>query len=297
MKVSKIILGLFILTTIIFFIPSTSFCQMEKLGIVQYTPPKDWKKNENENVVVFSDVNQKTGGYCFITLYGATTGTGSAKKDFIREWKNRVVTPFGGEANPKTETDSTDEWTGTSGGSAIEFQGNKAAAFLTVFSRGEITFSVLGITNDDKYLSQLVSFVSGIKEDKSAAVITKNPTVQPEEPTPTSNATATMHAGELVKAFEVNEVRANQLYLGKKVRIYGVINNIEIEKDGQIVVTFKSTVSTYNKAQCYFNLSQSSRVSMLNANQEATVEGTVKGLGGGFYNTKFFLVLENCTVP
>lgn len=297
MKLSKTILGLFILTAIIFFIPSEAFCQTDKLGIVQYTPPKDWKKNENENVVVFSDVNQKTGGYCFITLYGATTGTGNPNKDFAREWKNRVVTTFGGEANPKTETDSTDEWTGISGGSAIEFQGNKSVAFLTVFTRGNITFSVLGITNDETYLAQLVLFVSGIKEDKTATMTTNNPPVQAEESTPTTNATATMHAAALVKEFEVNEVRANQQYLGKRVRVYGTINNIEIEKDGQIVVTFKSSVSTYNNARCFFNKSQSSRVSTLNANQEATVEGTVRGLGGGLFNTKSFLLLESCTIP
>lgn len=297
MKTSKFITRLFILISIGLFIPSTAFCQMEKLGMVQYTPPKDWKKNENENVVVFSDVNEKTGGYCFITLYGATTGTGNPKKDFAKEWKNRVVTAFGGEANPKTETDSTDEWTGTSGGSAVEFQGSKAAAFLTVFSRDEITFSVLGITNDETYLPKLVAFVSGIKEDKTAAMTTNTSPLQSEESTPTTNATATMHAGELVKAFEVNEVRANQQYLGKRVRIYGTVNSIDIEKDGLITLTFRSTVSTYSAARCYFNPSQSSRLSALNANQEATVEGTVKGLGGGFYNTKFFLVLENCTIP
>ncbi len=296
MKLSNIILGLFILASIVFFIPSTAFCQTEKLGIVQYTPPKDWKKNENENVVVFSEVNQTSGGFCFITLYGATNGTGNAKKDFAKEWKNRVVEPFGGEANPKTETDSTDEWTGTSGGSAVEFQGNKSVAFLTVFSRDNLTFSVLGITNDEKYLSQLVAFVSGIKEDKNARMITNNPPLQSEQSTPTTNANATMHAGELVKAFEVNEVRANQNYLGKRVRIYGVVNSIDIEKDGLITLTFRSTVSTYSAARCYFNQSQSSRLAAINANQEVTVEGTVKGLGGGFYNTKFFLVLESCTV-
>lgn len=295
MKVSKIILSLFILPGFFLLIPATAFCQTEKLGIVQYTPPKEWKKNENENVVVFSEVNQKTGGFCFITLYGATTGTGNPKKDFAKDWKSRVVEPFGGEANPKTETDSTDDWTGTSGGSSVEFQGNKAAAFLTVFSRGDVTFSVLGITNDETYLTQLVAFVSGIKEDKTAAITTNNPPVQPTE-SPTTKA-GTMHAGELVKAFEVNEVRANQDYLGKRVRIYGVINSIDIEKDGQITLTFRSTVSTYSAARCYFNKSQSSRLSALNANQEATVEGTVKGLGGGFYDTKFFLVLENCIVP
>lgn len=205
MKLSKIILGLFILTTIGLFIPPTAFCQTEKLGMVQYTPPKDWKKNENGNVVIFSEINQTTGGYCFITLYGATTGTGNPAKDFAGEWKKRVVEQFGGEANPKTEKDATDDWTGISGGSAIEFQGNKSVAFLTVFSRGDITFSVLGITNDEKYLAQLVTFVSSIKEDKTAAPADNTTTTQTATydsngkliiPLPTRQLTVADFAGE-----------------------------------------------------------------------------------------------------
>ncbi len=72
MKSSKIILGLIILTAIGLFIPPTGFGQMEKLGIVSYTAPKGWTKTPKENIVAFSEVNQTTGGFCIITLYGAT---------------------------------------------------------------------------------------------------------------------------------------------------------------------------------------------------------------------------------
>ena len=50
-------------------------------------------------------------------------------------------------------------------------------------------------------------------------------------------------------------------------------------------------------ARCYFDKSQSSRVGALNANEEATVEGTVKGLGDGFEGAKAYVVLLNCVVP
>ena len=106
-----------------------------------------------------------------------------------------------------------------------------------------------------------------------------------------------MHAATLVKEFESNEVRANHLYVGKRMRIVGTVNSIEIDNDGKIILTFKSSVSTYNNARCYFNKSQSARVASLNANEQATVEGTVRGLGGGWEGAKAFLVLENCIVP
>jgi hypothetical protein len=106
-----------------------------------------------------------------------------------------------------------------------------------------------------------------------------------------------MHAASLVKEFENNEIRANQTYIGKRVRITGTVNIIEINSAGQIVLTFKTSITTSRMARCYFAKSQSSRVAALNAHEQATVEGTVKGLGDGFDNSKAYLVLENCTVP
>ena len=106
-----------------------------------------------------------------------------------------------------------------------------------------------------------------------------------------------MHVAALIREFESNEVRANQQWVGKRVRVYGTVNRIETGEDGNIVLDFKSSVSTYKNGRCFFNKSQSSRVAALNAHEEATVEGTVRGLGGGFDNSKAFLLLENCIVP
>ena len=138
-----------------------------------------------------------------------------------------------------------------------------------------------------------------IRLDADAATTAANSTPQREEsPAPAVAANAApMHAAALVKEFESNEVRANQLYVGKRMRIFGTVNSIEIDNDGKIILTFKASISTYNNARCYFSKSQGARVASLNANEQATVEGTVRGLGGGWEGTKAFLVLENCIVP
>ena len=120
---------------------------------------------------------------------------------------------------------------------------------------------------------------------------------QPVIPSAPVASVAAIHAAALVKEFESNEVRANQMYAGKRLRIFGTVNSIEIDNVGKIILTFKSSISTYNHARCYFPQSQASRVATLTANQEATVEGTVRGLGGGWEGAKAFLVLENCSVP
>jgi hypothetical protein len=114
------------------------------------------------------------------------------------------------------------------------------------------------------------------------------------------NAPATspsaMHAADLVKEFESNEVRANQNYLGKRVRIYGEVHSVE-SRGGTIILIFNRTALTYTNAQCRFNQSQASGVARLNSGDRATVEGTVRGLGGGALGIKAYLIIENCSLP
>lgn len=183
MNISKLfyglIFGLVVLTVVGLLIPQTAFCQAEKLGIVQYTPPKGWPKTPKANIVAFSDVNQTTGAFCIITLYGATPGTGKPNSDFAREWNNLVVRPLKADANPKTETEVADGWTAITGGAAVDFQGGKAVAFLTVFSNSGTTVSVLGVFNDEAYLNQLTAFVAGMDMDKGVAATTTTATTTP----------------------------------------------------------------------------------------------------------------------
>ena len=266
--------------------------QKESLGAVTYTPPKGWTKTEKENVVTFSEINQAAGTFCLITLYGANASTGSPQTDFTGAWNSLVVKPWGAAANPETATEKAEGWTVIGGGSAIEFQGNKALAFLNVVSGFGKVVSVLTILNADSYVPQMRAFMEGMDVDKSVAKIES-----PAPPSQRSINAVTMHAAALVKEFENNEIHALETYGGKRVRINGTVNSIEIDRAGRIVLTFKSSITTYKMARCYFPKSQSSRVAALKAHEEATVEGTVKGLGDGFDNTKAFLVLEDCVVP
>src|SRR5688500_13149193 len=127
MRTSKLILSLFV--AFCSFIPQQVFCQTEKLGIVNYTAPNGMDKLPREHLVAFSELNQATGKYCIITLYGATPGTGSPQGDFKREWNNLVVKTMKAEASPKTDEQKDGEWTAVSGGSEVESDAGKAAGF------------------------------------------------------------------------------------------------------------------------------------------------------------------------
>ena len=161
---------LFALTLVVLLIPQVVAGQTEKLGIVKYSPPPGWSKTQKqENVIVFSIMNQTPGGFCIISLYGATPGTGNPQSDFTREWNNLVLQNMKAEASPATETAFDDGWTAIGGGSAVELGGTNAIAFLTVISGFGKTVSVLGVTNHQAYLPQYQAFITGIEMDKAVA--------------------------------------------------------------------------------------------------------------------------------
>lgn len=163
------IVALFIAISFSLFIPQTVFGQTEKLGIVQFTPPKGMTKTPKENVIAFSEFNQTTGKFCLITLYGATPSSGKPNDNFKSEWKNLVVKNMKAEENPKTDELKADGWTIISGGAEVESEVGKAVGFLTVISGFERTISILAVFNDSAYVKQVDSFIGGIDLDKIAA--------------------------------------------------------------------------------------------------------------------------------
>ena len=90
--------------------PQSVFCQTDKLGIVQYTPPQGWNRTLKENVVGFSKLDQATGAFCIVTLYGAMPGTSGPAGDFSRDWNKLVVGSMKADANPQ-RTQLVDGWT------------------------------------------------------------------------------------------------------------------------------------------------------------------------------------------
>ena len=157
---------------------------------------------------------------------------------------------------------------------------------------GQNLLALIGISPDKINFSD-----QGLSIETETAAATATATPSSAEPTSPQNApAATISAGKLVIEYEGNDVRATQLYPGKRIRVNGTVNSIEILKDGRITLTFHSPAMGYAQTRCYFNKSQSSRLAQLSGGQEAIVEGTVRGIGGGL-SGKGFVDLENCIVP
>ncbi|MEQ1761787.1 MAG: hypothetical protein ABL984_01445 [Pyrinomonadaceae bacterium] len=171
-------------TTIFLLTATFTSAQTQTLGAIKFTPPAGFAKNATDHAVVYSTVHQNTGQFCFITLYREVASSGSPQKDFASEWDTRVVKPFGGEPTPKTVTEPDNGWTAIAGGSPIDFNGNKAFAFLTVVSGFGKTVSVLGVLNDESFLPKLQAFVESMDVDKTVA----SSPVLPATPTTSASA-------------------------------------------------------------------------------------------------------------
>src|SRR3982751_1884910 len=175
MKRSKIIFALFIAQLFCLFIPHTVVCQTEKIDIIQFASPKGWTKTPKDGLMVYSNSDKNTGGYCLLTVYPSTASTGSPNEDFTNEWNEKVVKPFKAEANPKSEMQTEDGWTSVSAATQIESEGITSAVMMTVVSGYGRTASILAILNNQEYLPQVDAFMMGIKIDKAQAIADAKP--------------------------------------------------------------------------------------------------------------------------
>ena len=130
-----------LLLALFFFLIPLAAAQTERFGPIKYEAPKGFVKRAKDQSITFSSVDRRTRRFCFITLYAVTAGAGSARKDFAREWTERVVKPWDAAENPETQTEPLSGWLATTGESEIYLSGNKAFASLTVFTRAIFIWS------------------------------------------------------------------------------------------------------------------------------------------------------------
>lgn len=155
----------------VLFMSSTCFSQSVTFDIITYTELKDWKKDSRQGVVNYTKANVSTGAFCVITMYASSSSTGDAEKDFKKEWKELVETPYQAEADPKTETQTTAEgWKAVGGASLVKVDGADVYIILSVFSGFGKTVTIRTSLNDQSYNTEVDAFFKTIILDK-----TKNP--------------------------------------------------------------------------------------------------------------------------
>ncbi len=160
-------------------ISSTCFAQTETFDIITYTPPKDFKKDSKQGVVNYTNFNQTKGTFCVIAIYASGVSSGDAEKDFKNEWKELVATPYKAEANPTSETETTDEgWKVVTAMAPVKLDGVDCYVILTVASGFGKTLSIRASLNDEAYVAGLNALFESMELDKTkTAPVNNNTTV------------------------------------------------------------------------------------------------------------------------
>ncbi len=172
-------------------ISNNCFSQTETFDIATYTPPKDFKKDSKQGVVNYTSVNSTTGSFCVIAMYASTASTGDAEKDFKREWKELVATPYNAEANPETETQSADGWKIVVGAAPIKIDSADVYIILSVASGFGKTFSVRTSLNDQSYIAQVDAIFATMEFDKTETAAINNNNTNNTTNTPNTAAAQT----------------------------------------------------------------------------------------------------------
>ncbi len=163
-----------------------AFAQTEKFDIITYTPPKDFKKDAKQGVVNYTNVNTATGGFCVIAMYASTASTGDAEKDFKKDWKELVATPYNAEANPQTEIQTTaDGWKVVTGAAPVKLDGTDLYIILTVASGFGKTMSIRTSLNDQSYTTQVEALFETMELDKTKTSLVNNNAQHPMDNTTT----------------------------------------------------------------------------------------------------------------
>ena len=167
----KKMINLLLLTAIM----QQGICQTETFDIATFTLPKEFKKDSKTGVVNYTNVNATNGSFCIIAMYASIASTGDAKKDFDKEWKELVATPYKVEINPQSETQTTAEgWKVTSAAVPVTVDGNKMYVVLSVVSGFGKSLSIRTFLNDEAYSAQIDALFASMQLDKTKSPMTNN---------------------------------------------------------------------------------------------------------------------------
>lgn len=141
----------------------TSFAQKQTFDLVTFTPPKGWTKEEKQNVIVYSKVDNKNKTWCQIGVYKSTASKGNIEADLQSEWNEMAVKQFNiTDPMQATETQEADGWKIKTGSGKFTFNNKPSAVLLTTFSGYNRCTSIIATTNSQAYFETIENFVGSI---------------------------------------------------------------------------------------------------------------------------------------
>lgn len=113
----------------------------------------------------------------------------------------------------------------------------------------------------------------------------------PAEPTPAPTAVPAIDitAAKLYKAYDENELAADDNYKGKILRVSGKVGSIDQDMFNSLYVTLDTGDYNIFSVQCYFSDSERQKLTSLKKGGKATIVGRCEGWSGN-------ILLKDCTI-
>ncbi len=149
-----------------------SFAQTQTFDIVTYTPPIGWSKEIKDYAASYYKTNNKTKGWCRITIYKSIKSSGDPATDYSSEWNSLMVKDnYGTATPPKPETEVKDGWTSNSGVSVFKFENKDAYSLLSTISGYGVEVSIMVLMNSQEFMKDVEKMLGSLD--------VKKPDVQP----------------------------------------------------------------------------------------------------------------------
>lgn len=144
--------------------------QKETYGLVSYTAPGQWKKENGNNCITYSHVNAGKRSWCMISLYKTNASKGSVEADLEYDWETLVAKDNQITAGPQPgEIMEADGWKFQSAGGKALFNGADMMILLTVITGYNNSISIVARTNHADYLKPIEDFNGSIELTKPNA--------------------------------------------------------------------------------------------------------------------------------
>jgi hypothetical protein len=151
-------------------IAGKAYAQKESFDLVSFTPPKEWKKEIQENFISYTITNKVKNTWCRIAVIKSTISKGNIELDFASEWQELVVVPYKTNGAPTTnDVQEKQGWKIKAGAGKFVFGNSDALAMLTTISGYSRCVSIVTITNDQGYLKNIGTFISSVDLKKPDA--------------------------------------------------------------------------------------------------------------------------------
>jgi hypothetical protein len=172
-----------------------SFGQTQTFDIVTYIPPSGWTKEAKDFATSYVTTNNKTKGWCRITIYKSIKSSGDPMADYNSEWNELMVKNNHGTATPpKPEVEVEDGWTSNSGVSVFKFENKDAYSLLSTVSGYGVEVSIVVLMNSQEFMKDVEKMLSSI-DLKKPEIQANTVSVQPEKSTPSIQSSITNAPG------------------------------------------------------------------------------------------------------